>query len=290
MINKTSILLFLIISLPSASFSQLYKNDLERCNLKGNVKMIYYKLIHFHEEEIFDSHFNSIGHDIYVYFNKKGNIVHYGGFEDEILKSIVLDDKNENENLKKHYTFNSYGKVIESTVYFTSGFYKNNIKNKQVFEYDYHNKTDSVTPFRISEFKTYIDTTNEGREVIYLKLGFFSDKEHTYSSFIKEKVSIYNKKKQLVKRYFYNNTNLYFDGYSDANEEIYEYKYDDFGNIIWKTKYSFQWFDRKRTKIYEYSRFDKNSNWIQKSIICDECIENKVEAVINREITYWEKD
>lgn len=289
MINKTSILLFLIIILPLVSFSQLYKNDLERCNLKGNVKMIYYKLIHFHEEEIFDSHFNSIGQDIYVYFNKDGNIVHYGGFEkDEILESLILNNKIVIKEPKQENIYNSFGNIIESTVYFTSGFYKNNIQNKKIFEYDYHNKMDSATPFRVSEFKTYIDTTDQGREVINLKLGEFSDKEHTYSSFIKEKVSIYNKKKQLIKRYFYNYANLYFEGYSDTNEEIYEFKYDDLGNIIWKTEYTFQWFDRKRTKTYEYSQFDKNNNWIQKSILCNYCPESKV--VINREITYWEKD
>jgi hypothetical protein len=289
MLNKPSILLFLISILPSAAFSQLYKNDLERCNLKGNVKMIYYKLIHFHEEEIFDSRFSSIARNIHVYFNKEGNIVNYDGFEDEILKYEFLDGKKQNENHKKHYTYNSYGNVIESTVYFTYGFYKDKIKQKKIFEYDHYNKTDSASPFRVTEYEGRIDTTNSGRDLLNFKYGSFSDKEHTHYSFLKNNVSIYNKKKQLVKRYYYSNRDVDADeGYNEEYEEIFEYEYDELGNIILKTQYSIRRFNNRETKAYEYSLFDKNNNWIQKSILCNYCPEVKV--IINREITYWEKD
>ena len=81
---------YIILLLSIISYSQVYNNDLEALNLKGDVKSLYYDDINLHHYEIFDDmNFPHVDHNYFIHFNKDKELISYGS-DNKYDKSILL--------------------------------------------------------------------------------------------------------------------------------------------------------------------------------------------------------
>jgi len=260
---------------------QIFENDKEEFNIKGNVKAIYYEDLHFNHNPTLISSYSVIGHDYYFHFDKNGNIESYGKFRiDSITKKKVIINKWEYKKQSKNKKYSPNERLIESDFYYENGSYNGYLSSKIIYEYN---------PYRITQYNTSIDTTDIGYEYINFNPKEFSVKDHTKYNLYLDRVLLYNKLKKLVKIHFYDNV-MQSDGndsYDDSYDSIFEFEYDENGNPILRKELN-RCGEVKRIDPYSY-KFDKNNNWIQKTIICKDCVneKDKIQAIINREIIYW---
>ena len=126
---------FLILGFNNC-FAQVYDNDLELLNLKGDVKYIFYDKIYFHHNQIFDSDFSIIGHEYYLQFDDNKNLIKHGSIKEYSPNILTMyPDQKKNNKPKPNYNIN--GEIIDVKDYYNKGYYKNYLKSNEVFDYRY---------------------------------------------------------------------------------------------------------------------------------------------------------
>ncbi|GAL00352.1 hypothetical protein JCM19314_1960 [Nonlabens ulvanivorans] len=258
-------------------FGQFFEDDKELYNLNGNVEYIFYDKYYTNHDPNNLSRYNNIAYNFYLHFDEHGKIDSYGNFEKDSItgeRKIIITHNPKNLTERKVTDENIY----ETISYHRKGFYKNHLSFKRTYD----SRANCVT-----EFNSIIDTTDLGYQILNTRINDFSQKEHTRYKFLKTNKSFYNSKKELIKLRVFDIYGLL--GPSQNSNDKYDYtilfKYNEFSDIT--QMIIDDQFQRSESYSYEY---DKNDNWIQKTVICDECTfeKDRVKDIIFREIIYRE--
>jgi len=276
---------YLILLLSIISYSQVYNNDLEVLNLKGNVKSLYYDRINLHHYEIFDDmNFPHIDNNYFIYFNKDKELISYGSTT-KYDKSILLmtpEKLKKIENAKQ--TFNENNLLTFEYNMYEEGFYKNYIKEIMFYEYKHEYSDNSNFLFSVTSYKSVIDILDIGYYHLNSSPEKFNEKEHTrYYPPSKAYVKSYNQKKQLIKIIFYDYTlrnDIEHDFYDDVLDIIF-FQYNENGDVSRRIEGKGC---NKKIENYTYE-YDAFNNWIKKTITTN--TDNNSKEVINRKIVYY---
>ena len=280
--KKIVIILIVITSLVSCENKKELNNDLRKINVYGKVKQIKTKPYLAKESfgEIEKAGFNG---GVYVEtFNTAGNQIqekHYNSADGSPTGKTIFKYNSQGLKTEKR-PYNEKGSPYNYYIY---SYNDNNLVKTSKYK---DRKSGEVLYKLTFEYNGIGNLINTRQTLPRTKNGYVEKYKYDKSG---NKIEYnYGSKGILIwiTKYKYDDENRKLEDFNvDSNTRKMTgktgYKYDNFDNIIERTKYNSDSFIKERT-VFEYE-YDKNNNWIKKTSFINET----VKEIIEREIEYY---